>query len=65
VPSFTRALVHAGLGDTERSFAELQKAREERDCWLLWYFILDGAFDGLKGDPRYAKLLEPLRVSTS
>jgi TolB-like protein/Tfp pilus assembly protein PilF len=65
VPSFARALVHAGLGDTERSFAELQKAREERDCWLLWYFILDGAFDGLKGDPRYAKLLEPLRVSAS
>jgi len=65
VPSFTRALVHAGLGDTERSFADLQQAREERECWLLWYFILDGAFDGLKSDPRYAKLLEPLRVSAS
>jgi serine/threonine protein kinase/TolB-like protein/Tfp pilus assembly protein PilF len=61
VPSFTRALVYAGLGDVENAFMMLQRARDERDCWLMWYFLLDGAFDKLRSDPRYDELLRPLR----
>ena len=64
VSSFPRALVYAGLGDTNRTFALLDQAREERDCWLPWYFILDGAFDDLKSDRRYTELLKPLRAGT-
>jgi eukaryotic-like serine/threonine-protein kinase len=63
VSPFARALVYSGLGDANRAFDMLQQARDERDCWLLWYFILDSAFDNLRGDPRYNELLAPLRAS--
>jgi serine/threonine protein kinase/tetratricopeptide (TPR) repeat protein len=61
VPSFTRALVYAGLGDVDNAFTMLYRARDERDCWLMWYFLLDGAFDKLRSDRRYDELLRPLR----
>ncbi|HYN05945.1 MAG TPA: protein kinase [Vicinamibacterales bacterium] len=63
VPAFARGLVHAGLGDADAAFEMLRQARDQRDCWLLWYFILDGAFDTLRSDPRYDELLKPLRAS--
>ncbi len=65
VPSYARALVWAGLGDAGRAMSLLERARDERDFWLLWYFILDGAFDFLKPDPRYAALLAPLRATAA
>ena len=62
IPSFTRALVYAGLGDADNAFNMLSRARDERDCWLMWYFLLDGAFDKLRSDARYVELLKPLRA---
>ncbi len=58
VPSYARAVVYAGLKDKDRAFDMLYKARAERDCWLLWYYLLDGTFDFLRSDPRAAKVLE-------
>jgi serine/threonine-protein kinase len=51
------AMVHLGLGDTDRAFEWLQKALEARD-WQMALLNVEPAFDGLRSDPRFAALLE-------
>jgi tetratricopeptide (TPR) repeat protein len=51
------AAVHAELGDSERALASLERAREDKCCWLLRAVKLDVRFDGLRNLPRYAALL--------
>ena len=44
-------------GNRDRAFEALDRAVEERNGLLIWiqsYFI----FDGLRGDPRFQKVLE-------
>jgi serine/threonine-protein kinase len=50
------AVVHAGLGDTERALAALQAAYAARAADLVWLRVRP-AFDGLRDHPRYAALL--------
>jgi DNA-binding winged helix-turn-helix (wHTH) protein/TolB-like protein/Flp pilus assembly protein TadD len=48
------AAVHLGLGDRDRAFEWLEKARQEGAYRLI---IIDPIFDSLRADPRYAALL--------
>ena len=54
---FRIAMVHIGLGETDRAFEWLQKAFEARD-WQMALLKVEPAFDGLRSDPRFAALLE-------
>ena len=54
---FRIAMVHIGLGDTDRAFEWLHKAFEARD-WQMALLKVEPAFDGLRSDPRFAALLE-------
>lgn len=55
VTSYGMALVYAGLGEHDHTFAWLQKAFEERTHWLVW-LKLDPRWDGLCADPRFVDL---------
>jgi serine/threonine-protein kinase len=57
VSHYSQAMVYAGLLDKERAFAELDSAYAER-AWPLIVLGLDPAFEGLRGDRRFAALLE-------
>ena len=50
------AVIQAGLGNTEEAFNELELAYEERSAWMLM-LKQESAFDGLRGDRRFAALL--------
>jgi len=54
------ALVYAALGDKEQAFAWLDKAFAERSHWLMW-LRLDPRWKTLRGDPRFAALVERLK----
>jgi DNA-binding winged helix-turn-helix (wHTH) protein/TolB-like protein len=60
VTAYGVALVHAGLGDKEQAFAWLEKAFAERSHWLMW-LRLDPRWKTLRGDPRFAELVERLK----
>jgi len=51
------AMIHAGLGDNERALAELDSAYVER-AWGMFVLRVDPAFDGLRADPRFGRLLK-------
>lgn len=57
VTSYGVALVHAGLGEKEQAFGWLDKAFAERSHWLVW-LRLDPRWETLRGDSRFAKLVE-------
>lgn len=50
------ALGHAGLGDRDRAFESLDQAVAQRAPWLVW-LNRDRRWDGLRGDPRFARVL--------
>jgi tetratricopeptide (TPR) repeat protein len=50
------AAVYLGLGDHDRAFEWLAKAVEERSSLLVWLKV-DPAFDPIRGDRRFQKLL--------
>ena len=54
---FRIAMVHIGLGETDRAFEWLQKALDARD-WQMTLLKVEPTFDGLRSDPRFATLLE-------
>jgi eukaryotic-like serine/threonine-protein kinase len=56
VEPYFYAMIYAGLGDKDRAFAELDKAYEARS-WYLAVVGVDSKLDGLRSDPRFAKLL--------
>jgi tetratricopeptide (TPR) repeat protein len=55
------AMVHAALGDADAAFAWLDRAYEERRGWLC-YLKVEPLLDGLRGDPRFARLQERMRL---
>ena len=59
-PFFT-ALIHFRLGDSDRGFEALDKAVEDGDHWVEFLKVFP-AFDGVRTDPRYAVLIEKLRL---
>jgi TolB-like protein/Tfp pilus assembly protein PilF len=50
------AVVYAGLGDKDRAFEWLERARELRDPWIA-YLKVDAEWDALRSDPRFQRLL--------
>ncbi len=59
-PFFT-ALIHFRLGDSDRGFASMDKAMEDGDHWVE-FIKVHPAFDGVRTDPRYAALVEKLKL---
>src|SRR5712692_3019880 len=56
------AAVYIGLGESDRAFAWLQRACEERATALV-NLKVEPAFDGLRGDRRFAELLRCVGLS--
>jgi serine/threonine-protein kinase len=56
------AVAHAGLGDTAAAFTWLNRAAEERDPLLLYFFVVDPILEGLKKDPRGMALLRRMNL---
>ena len=59
VPAIDIAIIHAGLGDKDRTFEWMEKAYEERYAIYL-QFLLTRAFDPLGSDPRFPYLRKKL-----
>ncbi|HEX9764599.1 MAG TPA: tetratricopeptide repeat protein, partial [Candidatus Acidoferrales bacterium] len=55
------AVVYVGLGENDRAFDWLERAYQERSCWLP-FIKLNPLFDGLRSDPRYGDLLRRLNL---
>lgn len=55
VSAYHIATAYAGLGETDRAFAWLEKAYDERSFFLTW-LQTDPALDPLRSDPRLADL---------
>jgi tetratricopeptide (TPR) repeat protein len=60
VPAFSIAVIYAGLGQKDLVFDWLEKAYEQREGWLGWYFLVDPEFDFLRADSRYGDLVRRL-----
>lgn len=56
VSPYQFAVVYAGLGDKEQTFAWLEKAFQDRSFFLIWLKV-EPLFDSLRDDPRFADLL--------
>src|SRR5207302_170718 len=57
VSHYALGMIHAGLGDNERALAQLDSAYVER-AWAMFTLRVDRAFDGLRADPRFGRLLK-------
>jgi hypothetical protein len=59
VAPYLRAIIYAGLGDTNQALTELEKSLEENSIWLIWLNI-DLHFKSLHNEPRFKDLLKEL-----
>lgn len=59
VPAYFEALIHAGVGETAKSVAALEKALIQKCDWLVQLGV-DPRWDGLKGERRFQGLLREL-----
>ena len=55
-------MVYSALGDADRAFEWLDCAYEERRGWLA-YLNVEPMLDGLRGDPRFRRLVERMRLA--
>jgi len=56
--------IHVGLGETERAMEYLEKCYEEHSHWLI-YIDKDPSLDGLRGNPRFQKLVREIGVPSA
>lgn len=56
---YEMAIIHGALGETDRAFAELDRAYRERSSWMI-YLNVDPRLDRLRGDPRFASMLDKI-----
>jgi tetratricopeptide (TPR) repeat protein len=61
ISPFHIALVYVGLGENAKALEWLDRAEQERDPFVI-YIQVDPNFDSLRGDPRFAKLINKLTV---
>ena len=54
---YSLAIIHAALGDSEQAFAQLDSAYAE-GTWAMFTLRVEPAFDALRADPRFARLLK-------
>jgi TolB-like protein/DNA-binding winged helix-turn-helix (wHTH) protein/Tfp pilus assembly protein PilF len=62
VTSYGIALVYAGMGENDQTFAWLDKGFAERTHWLVW-LNLDPRWDDLRADARFQDLLRRMNLS--
>jgi tetratricopeptide (TPR) repeat protein len=55
------ARIHAALGEKEEAIKQLQEALDERDSGAVW-LKFDPMLENLRSDPRFAKVLEGMRL---
>jgi serine/threonine protein kinase/Tfp pilus assembly protein PilF len=60
-PSFL-AMIYASMGDRDQAFTWLERAYRERDSFLARLKV-EPAFDPLRPDPRFASLLQRMKLS--
>ncbi len=56
VSPYMFAVVYAGLGDQDQTFAWSDKAVQDRSAFLIWLKV-EPLFDPLRDDPRFQDLL--------
>ena len=61
IPAISLATIHAGLGELDAVFADLEQAYDERHHYLI-YFKVEPLTDLLQGDPRFADLLAKMNL---
>jgi TolB-like protein/Tfp pilus assembly protein PilF len=54
-------MLHTALGDADQAFVWLGRACDERRGWLA-YLNVEPMLDGLRGDPRFRRLQERMRL---
>jgi len=54
---FGTAVVQARLGETDATYANLEKAYEQRSTSMLYWIQMEPAFDRLRSEPRFQDLL--------
>jgi Flp pilus assembly protein TadD len=63
---YVSPVAHAGLyvtlGERDRAFEWLDRAYEDRRGWLA-YLKIEPMLDGLRGDPRFHRLVERMRLT--
>ena len=59
--SYDVAVIHAGLGDTERAFTLLEEAYARRSPRMV-YLKVDPRLDDLRSDPRFDSLVRRMRL---
>jgi len=61
VAAYDIALIYAALGDTQNTFAWLERAVEDRST-LINFLAVDPMFDALHADPRFVALVRRLGI---
>jgi hypothetical protein len=61
VQAYSIASIYGALGDKNRAFTWLDKATGQRDSYILKIKV-DPAFDKIRSDQRYDRLLESLNL---
>jgi tetratricopeptide (TPR) repeat protein len=56
VAPYNVAIVYAGLGNSDQTFAWLDRAYQQRSYYLPVYLTTDARLDGLHADPRFLDL---------
>jgi serine/threonine-protein kinase len=62
VSPVAQAGLYVTLGERDHAFEWLEKAYQERRGWLA-YLKIEPMLDGLRGDPRFDRLLERMRLA--
>jgi hypothetical protein len=57
VPAYDTAIIYLGLGEKDRAFEWLEKARGERHGWLMLW-SRSHLFDDLRSDRRFSALMK-------
>jgi len=60
IPADYLALVQLGLGNVDRALDYYEKAFDER-CWNLVFLNVDPVYDSLRGEARFARLIEKMK----
>ncbi|HEX3070320.1 MAG TPA: protein kinase [Thermoanaerobaculia bacterium] len=60
ISPYDLALIHAALGDTDRTIAALHEALEDHSAWMV-FLNIDPRLDSMRGVPEFEELAKKLR----